>query len=86
MLALVAIIVSHARSEEIKTNRHGYNCPEFPDSRCPEVVNVSAKGLWPPDDTPRADIAFMLRLFSACNMDGHDDARGVHWLSVRCEW
>lgn len=98
----------HARGEEMRFERsiptegsvmvktagprHGYNCPDFPDGRCPEVVNVGAQGLWPPDDGPRANWAFLALIFSACRVGAYDVppsplGRGpVHWLWARCEW
>ncbi len=93
-LALFAIGADHARGDELKIAgpRHGYNCPDFPDSRCPEVVNVGARGLWPPDDAPRANWAFLALVFSACMVGAYDVppspmGRGpVHWMWARCEW
>jgi hypothetical protein len=82
------ILIWPAHGEQIGP-RHGYNCPDFPDSRCPEAVMVSATGLWPPDDTPRANFAFLMLMFQNCRVYGYDaarDARGVqHWVSVQCD-
>ncbi len=97
-LAVLAVVwfaqIVRAHGDELKAigPRHGYNCPDFPESRCPEVVNVSARGLWPPDDAPRANWAFLALIFSACRVGAYDvppsplNRGSVHWLWGRCEW